>query len=67
MWRYWPTGGELDLAASGITNPAGGLIQVAAGNTVIVTRGLVANAGNIGLTGGAIDTNITPLHIARWV
>jgi T5SS/PEP-CTERM-associated repeat protein len=53
--------GQLNLAAVGNTNLAAGLIQAATGNTVMVLQGLTANAGTIGLTGGAFDNNNHPL------
>jgi hypothetical protein len=49
--------GELDLAGAENANAAGGLIQAATGNTVMVIQGLAANAGTIALTGGAFDNN----------
>ena len=51
------SGGELDLAGSGSTNDASGLIQAATGNTVLVLQGLAANDGTIGLSGGTFDNN----------
>ena len=51
------SGGELDLGAAGNINAAGGLIQAATGNTVMVLQGLATNAGTIALTGGAFDNN----------
>src|SRR5262249_16979053 len=48
-------GGELDLASASTSNTAGGVIQVASGNTLFFQQGLSSNAGQIVLTGGSFD------------
>ncbi len=50
------------LAQSGtLSNSSAGLISVGAGNELLVTQGLPANAGTINLTGGTFDNNNQPL------
>ncbi len=54
--------GELDLAAAGITNAAGGQFQVTSGATIRVLQGLATNAGIISLIGGTFDNDGHPLN-----
>ena len=49
-------GGSLVLGGK-LTNTVDGLIAAGTGSKVLVTQGLVANAGTISLTGGTFDNN----------
>ena len=56
-----PIGGTLFLTGT-LLNPAGGLIRVGSGNKLLVTHGLLANAGIVNLTGGTFDNGGQPLN-----